>query len=51
MPVDGKDRLVSLDAFRDFATAGMVLVNNPGDWAHIYRQLDHAEWNGWTFTD
>ena len=44
-------RLVSLDAFRGFTIAGMVLVNNPGDWGHIYSQLGHAEWNGWTFTD
>lgn len=29
----------------------MILVNNPGSWGHIYAQLDHAEWNGWTFTD
>src|SRR5258708_31978241 len=29
----------------------MVLVNNPGDWGHIYAPLKHAEWNGWTFTD
>ena len=29
----------------------MVLVNNPGDWGHLYAPLAHAEWNGWTFTD
>jgi len=29
----------------------MVLVNNPGDWSHLYSQLEHAKWNGWTFTD
>ena len=29
----------------------MVLVNNPGDWDHVYAPLDHAKWNGWTFTD
>ena len=29
----------------------MILVNNPGDWAHIYPPLEHAEWNGWTPTD
>ncbi len=29
----------------------MVLVNDPGDWAHTYSQLDHAKWNGWTLTD
>jgi len=44
-------RLVSLDAFRGFAIASMVLVNNPGDWGHIYAPLEHAQWNGWTFTD
>jgi predicted acyltransferase len=45
------DRLVSLDAFRGFTIAGMVLVNNPGDWNNAYSQLLHAKWHGWTFTD
>ena len=44
-------RLVSLDVFRGITIAGMVLVNNPGTWAHIYWPLDHAEWHGWTPTD
>ncbi len=44
-------RVASLDAFRGFAIASMVLVNNPGDWANLYGPLDHAQWNGWTFTD
>ena len=44
-------RLASLDAFRGFAIASMVLVNNPGDWGHIHAPLEHAKWNGWTFTD
>lgn len=44
-------RLVSLDAFRGFTIAAMVLVNNPGDWSNLYSQLEHAKWNGWTFTD
>jgi len=44
-------RIVSLDAFRGFAIASMVLVNNPGDWGHLYAPLEHAQWNGWTFTD
>jgi predicted acyltransferase len=44
-------RLASLDAFRGFAIASMVLVNNPGDWSRIHAPLRHAEWNGWTFTD
>jgi len=29
----------------------MILVNNPGSWSHIYPQLRHAAWHGWTFTD
>jgi predicted acyltransferase len=44
-------RLISLDVFRGITIAGMVLVNNPGSWAHIYWPLEHAEWNGWTPTD
>ena len=46
-----QQRLRSLDVFRGFTIASMVLVNNPGDWAHIYAPLRHAVWNGWTFTD
>ncbi|MBI2427385.1 MAG: DUF5009 domain-containing protein [Ignavibacteriales bacterium] len=45
------ERLLSLDAFRGFTIAGMILVNNPGSWSHIYPQLAHASWHGWTFTD
>jgi predicted acyltransferase len=29
----------------------MILVNDPGDWAQTYAQLDHAKWNGFTLTD
>jgi predicted acyltransferase len=29
----------------------MILVNNPGSWSAGYPQLEHARWNGWTFTD
>lgn len=29
----------------------MILVNNPGSWAHVLPPLEHAEWNGWTPTD
>src|SRR6266550_9210277 len=45
------NRLISLDVFRGLTVAGMVLVNNPGSWAHIHWPLEHAEWNGWTPTD
>lgn len=50
-PAPQADRLDSLDAFRGFAIAGMILVNNPGSWAHLYPPLRHAEWHGWTPTD
>jgi predicted acyltransferase len=31
--------------------AGMVIVNNPGDWSNVYPPLLHAKWNGCTPTD
>jgi predicted acyltransferase len=46
-----KQRLLSLDVFRGITVAMMILVNNPGDWGHIYWPLEHAEWNGCTPTD
>ncbi len=50
IPTD-TNRLVSLDVFRGITIAGMILVNNPGTWAHIYWPLQHASWHGWTPTD
>ena len=44
-------RLVSLDVFRGLTVMLMTVVNNPGDWGHIYPPLEHAEWNGCTPTD
>jgi predicted acyltransferase len=44
-------RLRSLDVFRGITMAGMVIVNNPGDWNAVYWPLLHAEWHGWTPTD
>lgn len=44
-------RLASLDAFRGLAIAGMILVNNPGSWSHVYAPLRHAAWHGATPTD
>lgn len=44
-------RLLSLDVLRGGTMAAMILVNNPGDWGHVYPPLDHAEWNGCTPTD
>src|SRR3954463_14761467 len=44
-------RLLSLDIFRGITVAAMILVNNPGDWGHIYAPLEHSAWNGCTPTD
>ena len=45
------ERLLSLDVFRGLTVAGMLLVNQPGDWGAIYPPLAHAAWHGWTPTD
>lgn len=44
-------RLRSVDVFRGATVAAMVIVNNPGDWNHVYAPLLHAPWHGWTPTD
>lgn len=49
-PAQGK-RLLSLDAFRGFTIAAMILVDSPGTYRAVYPQFKHAIWNGWTFTD
>ncbi|UCE42933.1 MAG: DUF1624 domain-containing protein [Candidatus Aminicenantes bacterium] len=51
MTAQTKNRLSSLDAFRGITIAGMILVNNPGSWKHVYSSLGHAEWHGWTPAD
>jgi predicted acyltransferase len=45
------NRVLSIDVLRGLTIAFMILVNDPGDWAHTYSQLDHAPWNGFTCTD
>lgn len=44
-------RLLSLDAFRGFTIAAMILVNFPGNGDHVFRPLSHSEWWGISFTD
>lgn len=44
-------RMGSIDALRGLTVAAMLLVNNPGDWAHVYAPLLHADWHGFTPTD
>jgi predicted acyltransferase len=51
MEVQKPERLLSLDVFRGITIAGMILVNNPGDWSHAYPALKHSAWNGITPTD
>jgi predicted acyltransferase len=45
------NRILSVDVLRGLTIALMILVNDPGDWSHVYGQLDHAPWNGFTLTD
>lgn len=45
------NRYVALDVLRGMTVAGMILVNNPGSWGHIFPPLKHAAWNGCTPTD
>ena len=49
--IDTPRRLASVDALRGCTVAAMLLVNDPGDWAHVYAPLEHSEWNGCTPTD
>lgn len=44
-------RFASVDALRGLTVAAMLLVNDPGDWAHVYAPLLHSEWIGCTPTD
>jgi len=44
-------RIASVDALRGLTVAAMLLVNNPGDWGHVYAPLLHAPWHGCTPTD
>ena len=44
-------RLMSLDVFRGLTIAAMLLVNNAGDWGHVWGPLEHADWHGCTATD
>lgn len=44
-------RLLSLDVMRGITIAGMIVVNTPGSWTHVYPPLQHADWHGLTPTD
>lgn len=51
LPATLSARITSIDALRGLTVAFMILVNDPGDWAHVYAPLEHAPWNGFTPTD
>ena len=44
-------RILSLDVLRGITIAGMILVNNPGNWSTVYTPLLHVDWHGLTPTD
>jgi len=46
-----KPRIISVDVLRGLTIMMMTIVNNPGDWEHIFPPLEHAVWHGWTPTD
>jgi len=50
MAVD-RPRLGALDLLRGITVAGMIVVNNPGNWNSVFPQLTHAAWNGVTAAD
>lgn len=39
-------RYASVDALRGLTVAAMLLVNDAGDWGHVYAALEHAPWHG-----
>ncbi|HWZ50307.1 MAG TPA: heparan-alpha-glucosaminide N-acetyltransferase domain-containing protein [Granulicella sp.] len=51
MAITAPRRVLSIDVLRGITIAFMILVNDPGDWGHVYAQLDHCPWNGLTLTD
>ena len=46
-----KNRIISVDVFRGFTIALMIIVNSPGSWGNTFPPLLHADWNGITLTD
>lgn len=44
-------RLASVDILRGLTVAAMLLVNNAGDWSHVWPWLEHAAWHGCRVAD
>ena len=49
--MNSRARLASVDALRGLTVAAMLVVNDPGDWGHVFAPLEHAAWHGCTPTD
>ncbi|MDE1155664.1 MAG: heparan-alpha-glucosaminide N-acetyltransferase domain-containing protein [Acidobacteriaceae bacterium] len=49
--IAGPRRVLSVDMLRGVAIALMILVNNPGDWGHVFPWLEHSAWDGCTLAD
>lgn len=49
--MNGGARLATVDALRGLTVAAMLVVNDPGDWGHVFAPLEHAAWHGCTPTD
>ena len=46
-----KPRFTSVDFYRGLTVGFMIVANNPGDTACVYRNLIHSRWHGWTLVD
>jgi len=46
-----QNRINSIDALRGLTVAAMLVVNDAGDWGHVYPWLEHAEWFGCNMAD
>jgi len=44
-------RINSIDAIRGLTVAAMLVVNDAGDWSHVYPWIEHADWFGCTLAD
>lgn len=46
-----RQRIIALDVLRGITIGGMILVNSPGTWEHVFAPFRHSAWNGMTFAD
>jgi len=51
LEMQAQNRIHSIDALRGLTVAAMLVVNDAGDWNHVYPWLEHAEWSGCNMAD